>query len=219
MIYQIFKTPQNYQKILTLQESLREKIFTDNNFEGALLFLEHTPCYTLGIRGKEENILVTNDFIKRKGIEIYHIRRGGDVTYHGPGQLVIYIIAHIKRFGASSIKDFTKWWANQILYTITKELSIEAFWNDEHPGIWTNNGKIMATGLHFSKFVSIHGFALNINPDMENFMGINPCGDKNGKVTSIFKETGKIFSHIEIAEKIINNVSKFKKIEEGEFIL
>lgn len=218
MIYQIFKTPQPYQKILNLQESLREKVFTDENFKGAILLLEHTPCYTLGIRGKENNILVNENFLKTKGIEIYHIKRGGDITYHGPGQLVIYIIAHIKKAGFSSIKEFTKWWAERILSAIKNEFKIEAFWDDEHPGLWTKNGKIMATGLHFSKFVSTHGFALNINPDMENFMGINPCGDVGGKVTSLYKETGKTFTHTEVAELIINNISEIKETEKGEFI-
>ncbi len=207
LYYNINSVPQKYEKILELQENLRKEVLGEKRGLGIVLFLVHKPVFTLGIRGKFENILFNEDEIKKRGIDIVKIKRGGDVTYHGPGQLVIYPIINIKKAGFFSIKEFVAWWNRGISSILRKKYKINAKWTEERPGIWVENKKIMAVGLHFRKFVPIHGFALNINPNMENFAGIIPCGLKDAGVTSIKSESNKE----PLVEQIANEILDFVK--------
>jgi len=206
--FHIFKEPCCYEETLLLQEQIRERVINGELDNGLILFLEHKPVYTLGLRGNRSNILASDDFIQREGIEIHKIKRGGDITYHGPGQLVIYPIVNIKKLGFNSIKEFVVWFGEMIASVLRKNYGIDAIWNNERTGIWVKNNKIMATGLHFKNFVPVHGFALNISPNMNHFSGIIPCGITDGGITSIYKENGKIPSYAEVAAHIIESIKE-----------
>ncbi len=219
MFYKIFTNSEPYGKILEMQENFRNQVLNNELENGIIMFLSHTPVYTLGIRGKRENILVSDTFLEKEKIEIFNIRRGGDVTYHGPGQLVIYPILNIKKLGFVSIKEFVIWWGELISTILQENYGIkEARWDDERTGIWIKNNKIMATGLHFKHFVPIHGFALNINPNPLHFAGIIPCGITDGGVTSIKKESGLEPLISEISEIIIKKVRSTLNKEIKEYI-
>lgn len=217
MYYHIFSGYQDYAKMLTIQEDLRNKVIAGELEEGVFLFLEHNPVYTLGIRGKREHILMRQDEMEKRGIAVFKTKRGGDITYHGPGQLVIYPIIDIRKAGFGSVKEFVVWCGEIITSVLKEKHGVSAVWNEKQTGIWANGSKIAAVGMHFRNFVSAHGFAVNIDPDFDNFNGIIPCGIKNCGITSIMKETGKKLSAGDLGVDIINSLKnglKNKNIRE-----
>lgn len=207
MYYHILHNPQPYEPVLILQEKLRNDVLNNKLNNGVILFLEHTPVYTLGIRGKKDNLLADADFIRREKIEIHKIRRGGDITYHGPGQLIIYPILHIKKLGFASIKSFVEWWNALISEVLHQHYNISACFDESRPGLWVDNKKLMAVGLHFRHFVPIHGFALNIDPDKNHFHGINPCG-LGSEITSIRDISGKSPAIQTLSREILSKVEQ-----------
>jgi len=217
MYYSILGENRDYAETLELMESLRDRVIEGELEEGVILFLSHLPVYTLGIRGKRENILVSEKFIKREKIEIHKTKRGGDITYHGPGQLIIYPILSIKKLGYRSIKEFVLWWGETIASFLRDQYGIKnAMWEEEKTGIWTEKGKIMAVGLHFRHFVSAHGFALNINPNMNHFGGIIPCGIKNSGISSVLAESGQHPDITKLSKELIAYIkaNRFKNLRE-----
>lgn len=196
--FRIFDKPQDYGRILEFQESLRNDVVAKKS-AGSVLFLEHGPVYTSGIRGKDE------DFLKPAGdIPVFSIRRGGELTFHGPGQLVIYPVIDFRTYGFASIKEFVLFFADSIKSVLTGFCGVKNLeWHDEKAGLWVEDKKIAFTGMHFKKFVPIHGFSVNISNDLSYFSRIVPCGIPNCKITSVKAETGKIFQVREVAEAII----------------
>lgn len=192
-----FSNPQDYGEILSYQESLRDSVIAGKS-EGGVLFLEHFPVYTSGLRGKAEQ------FIGPVGdIPVFNIRRGGELTFHNPGQLVIYPVIDFRHFGFRSIKEFVLFFAASIVSVLRGFCGVsEAEWRDEPSGIWVGDRKIGFTGLHFRKFVPIHGFSVNISNDLSPFENIIPCGIVGCRITSVEKETGNIESVNEVAKRI-----------------
>ena len=195
--YQIFEKPCDYGKLLEFQENLRNDVVSKKS-DGCVLFLEHDPVYTLGLRGKKE------DFIKPVGnIPVFNIRRGGELTFHGPGQLVIYPVIDFRNYGFASIKEFVLFFADSIKSVLTDFCGVKNLeWHDEKAGLWAEDRKIAFTGMHFRKFVPIHGFSVNISNDLSYFSRIVPCGMPDCRITSVEKETGEIFQTRDVAEKI-----------------
>lgn len=159
-----------------------------------LLFCEHPHVYTLGKSGKEENLLINEDFLKAKGAELFRINRGGDITYHGPGQIVGYPIIDLDNFGVS-IKSYIDKLEEVIIRTLQK-FDILASRSHGATGVWLDAGhpvrarKICAIGVRTSHWVSMHGFALNVNTDLNFFDYIVPCGIVGKAVTSMEAELG-----------------------------
>ena len=201
--YRIFENTCDYGEILEFQENLRNEVIAKNSV-GSVLFLEHKPVYTSGLRGKEE------DFLKPVGdIPVYNIRRGGELTFHGPGQLVIYPVIDFRNYGFASIKEFVLFFANSIKSVLGSFCGVKNIeWHDEKAGLWVEDRKIAFTGMHFRKFVPIHGFSVNISNDLSYFSKIVPCGMPNCKITSVKEETGRIFQVREVAEKIAAEINK-----------
>lgn len=197
----IFEKPCDYGEILELQEKTRDSVISGES-SGTVFFLEHLPVYTSGIRGREDQ------FIKPIGsIPVYNIRRGGELTFHNPGQLVIYPVVDFRRHGFRSIKEFVLFFAASIQSVLNDFCGVEkALWQDEKSGIWVEDRKIAFTGMHFRKFVPIHGFSINISNDLTPFSNIIPCGIVNCKITSVEKETGRIFKPADVAEEIIRRI-------------
>ncbi len=189
--------------MLDLQERLRDEVLAGRWDEGVVLFLEHQPVYTLGIRGVEAHVLLPSAERERRGIALYRTRRGGDVPYHGPGQLVIYPILDIRRCRFGSIKELVVWWGRGLADLLMRCYGIPAFWDEKRTGVWVGRNKIAAVGIHVKRGVTAHGFALNVSPDLEPFQGIIPCGIRDGGVTSIAREGGTAPSIAEVTQGVL----------------
>ena len=148
-----------------------------------LILVEHLPVVTLGRRGRHENIRVSTDYLKSLGIEVVSTDRGGDVTYHGPGQLVGYPIIDLKAYQQDV--DWILRKLEGILIVSLKRIGIDAYCERGMTGVWVGGAKIAAIGIGISHWVTFHGFALNVAPMMEHFSLIIPCGIKDKPVTSV----------------------------------
>ena len=154
--------------------------------DGALLLLEHPHVYTLGRRGRLDDILAPEDSLSSLGVEIHHVDRGGEVTYHGPGQLVGYPILDLRRLGMRPL-EYVRSLERLLIDTLYGfGIAAEA---DGHPtGVWAGGAKIAAIGVRVSRGVTTHGFALNVSPDLGYFEHIVPCGMRDCRVTSMVSE-------------------------------
>lgn len=182
----------------TIQQETHSSVSSGGKDE--ILIFQHPNTYTLGRMGKPEDILINNEDIKRLDIEIRNTDRGGEVTYHGPGQLVVYPIIKLDRLKLNPSE-----YVNTLKTAITGCLSdynIVANENDMPTGVWVQNRKIAAIGVRVSKKTTSHGLALNVTTDLSYFDHIIPCGIQNCVVTSIEKETSNTPTIEEIAENI-----------------
>jgi lipoate-protein ligase B len=147
-----------------------------------LLLVEHLPVITLGRRGSLSDIYVSEDELARRGIQVKHTTRGGLVTYHGPGQLVGYPIVSLRERGLR-VPEYVHTLEASIIAALA-EIGVSAFRDPEHIGVWTDRGKIGAIGIAQRHGVTLHGFAVNLQPHLEHFRLINPCGIGEHGVTS-----------------------------------
>lgn len=176
-----------YQAAWDVQLEVHEEVMAGR--EDVLLFVEHDPVLTLGANFHEENLLFSREQYGEMGVDVVRTDRGGDVTYHGPGQLVIYPIFNVANHG----KDLHKWMRDleETMILACASFGIEAHRKpDVNTGAWVGNNKIAAIGVKVRKWVNLHGIALNIDPDMRAFQLINPCGIVTHGVTSLRKELG-----------------------------
>ncbi len=177
-----------YSKAYSLQmELLRKRL--NGGITDALLLLEHPPTFTIGKSGKVENVLVSQAELAQNGISLFFVDRGGDVTYHGPGQLVGYPIIDLKSKGGNLhryVHDL-----EEVIIGTLNDFSIKACRDESHRGVWVRGEEIAAIGLRVIRWISMHGFALNVKADLDQFKLINPCGRSNGKATSISKILGQ----------------------------
>lgn len=160
-----------------------------------LLFCEHPHVITIGKHGKSENLLFQESFLKEKGVSLFLIDRGGDITYHGPGQLVGYPIFDLEKLGIGLRQYIFN--IEEIVIRLLAKYNIQAERLDGAAGVWIDTTipskarKICAIGVRSSRFVTMHGFALNVNTDLSYFSLINPCGFTDKGVTSMEKELGQ----------------------------
>ncbi|MDO9152918.1 MAG: lipoyl(octanoyl) transferase LipB [Paludibacter sp.] len=175
------------------KKSIEQKL-RDDTTENYLVFCEHPHVYTLGKSGNEQNLLLNYIQLQAKNAEFVHTNRGGDITYHGPGQLVGYPIFDLANFGMG-LKQYI-YTMEECIILLLKNYDIIAGRLEGATGVWLDVGaksarKICAIGVRSSRFVTMHGFALNVNTQLEYFNYINPCGFIDKGVTSIEKETGR----------------------------
>jgi len=180
----------DYLEALAIQEKLMAQRQAGEGID-TLLLVEHLPVLTLGRRGKQNNIIVPEEFLKANNINVYEISRGGDVTYHGPGQVVGYPIMDLRNYG-KDIKDFV-WRIEEVFIRLLKEeYDIEASREDnKYTGVWVGDEKITAIGIAVKKWVTMHGFAFNVNTNLDHFKWIVPCGLADRGVVSLEKILGK----------------------------
>lgn len=178
----------DYKEVWELQKIIHEKRVNEE-LPNTLLLVEHNPVITMGKSGQESNVLFPVEFLKEKGVDFYHIERGGDATYHGPGQLVGYPIFNV-RDGLAGIKPFINGMEEAIIATL-RGFGIDGYKKKDMIGVWTEKGKICSIGVAVKKWVSFHGFALNVNTDLSYFDLIVPCGLKNVEMTSMQRILGK----------------------------
>jgi len=176
-----------YQKALDLQiQTLNAKIVTPS-LPDQLFWVEHPRVFTLGRRGGRENIIVSQDFLRSQGIEVVQTDRGGNITFHGPGQAVLYPVMDLSRakIGAA---DFVHG-LEEIMRQTVLAFGISAVRDPENHGLWVGGKKIGSVGISIKRGISIHGLALNVCPDLTPFSWINPCGLENVAMTSLAMET------------------------------
>ncbi|MGB0427984.1 MAG: lipoyl(octanoyl) transferase LipB [Flavobacteriales bacterium] len=174
-----------------------------------LLICEHPHVYTLGKSGKFEHLLINNEQLKAKGASFYKINRGGDITYHGPGQLVVYPIFDLDQF-FTDIHKYLRFLEEAVILTL-KEYGISAERSTGETGVWLDIGtmnarKICAMGVRASRWITMHGLAFNLNTDLDYFTNIIPCGITDKSVTSLNIELRKQVDIKEVAQKLTGHL-------------
>lgn len=201
-----------YRKSLSIQLNLRSKKEENKKFDDFLLVLQHNPVFTVGRKGSREDILVSDKILKEEGIDVVNVQRGGEVTYHGPGQLVGYLLLNLARLDMS-IDQFV-WNMEEVLIRLLETYGIVGWRMEGYPGVWINHQarkwKIAAIGARASKMITSHGLALNVNTDMDHFQMIIPCGITEFSPISMKQVLGKSIDINEI-------YTKFEKIFEEIF--
>jgi len=200
----------SYRDAYRLQRQLLEER-AGGRIPDTLLLLEHPPTITVGKSGKLENILASPEELARKGVSLVFIDRGGDVTYHGPGQLVGYPIFDLRGWG----KDIHRYIRNleEAIIRTLKDFSIESGRDKNHPGVWVGNQEIAAIGLRLKKWITMHGFALNVNTDLAHFSLIYPCGFTDRTATSISQQLGRETSMATVTERLLSHFAEIFRIE------
>lgn len=183
---------------------------------GWLLTVEHNPVYTLGKSGKDENMLVPEAYLRSIGAEFFHIDRGGDVTFHGPGQIVGYPILDLEQLGIG-LREYIDS-IEEAIIGVCAEWGIEAGRVAGASGVWIDGDtprarKICAIGVKSSRYVTMHGFALNVATDLRYFNHINPCGFVDRGVTSIEREVGHAVDFEQVKMQVVKHLSEKLKIE------
>ncbi len=209
---------ERFEEVVQVKEANRrrdDKEITPN----FLLYCEHPHVYTLGKSGKDSNLLINEEFLKAKGATFHRINRGGDITYHGPGQIVCYPILDLDNFGLS-IKSYIDKLEEVIILSLrhygiegSRSLGATGVWLDvDHP---TKARKIAAIGVRTSHWVSMHGFAFNINTDLNYFDYIVPCGIQGKAVSSLERELGKKIDILEVKAIVMQ---QFKSVFDMEIV-
>lgn len=198
-----------YQKALDLQMEIF-KLVENKDIDGVLLILEHTPVLTMGIRTEEKNLLVSEEYLNNMGVELYKTDRGGDITFHGPGQIVAYPIIRIKDFKLKLGQYMHK--LEEVIISTLEDYGLKAYSRDEFPGVWVDDTKICAIGVRAKKFIVYHGLAFNVNVDKNYFNLINPCGITEYSVSSMsdFIETVDIE---DVKDTVIKNFNKHFEVD------
>ncbi|MBK8139736.1 MAG: lipoyl(octanoyl) transferase LipB [Chitinophagaceae bacterium] len=210
----------DYQEKL-LQENVKKKSTVGGQqlTVNHLLFVEHPPVYTLGKSGNMDNVLMSDDELQANNIEFFHTNRGGDITFHGPEQIVGYPILDLEKF----YTDIGKYLRNieEVIILTMAAYGIKGDRSAGETGVWIEPGvpgkerKICAIGVRCSRWITMHGFAFNVNTDLSYFNNIIPCGIVNKQVTSMQKELGHSLDMQEVKEKVKSN---FERVFEAELI-
>ncbi|MCX6274198.1 MAG: lipoyl(octanoyl) transferase LipB [Bacteroidetes bacterium] len=201
------------------QKLLKRSSGKDLQTSNYLLFCEHPHVYTLGKSGKEKHLLINEEQLKNNDAEYFQINRGGDITYHGPGQLVGYPILDLENF-FTDIHKYLRYLEEAIILTL-KEYDIQAGRIKGLTGVWLDAEdpdkarKIAAFGVRCSRWITMHGFAFNINTDLSYFGNIIPCGIEDKAVTSLQKELGRIVEMEEVKSKVKKHIVQLFEMSIG----
>ena len=202
--YQSYRTVWDYQEVLLQQNTQLKAQGKAESTRHHLLLVEHPPVYTLGKSGKISNLLFTEEERKERNIEFFHINRGGDITFHGPGQVVGYPIVDLEK-----MKPDLGWYLRsleEVIILTLADYGISGGRSKGETGVWLDTDipgkarKICALGIKCSRWITMHGFAFNVNTDIGYFEGIVPCGIENKQVTSLQKELASVISLAEVKE-------------------
>lgn len=208
------KSKQRQLQTTTVEDVTVEEELTTTNH---LLFVEHPPVYTLGKSGSVKNILISEEEMKRRGIEYYPTNRGGDITFHGPQQIVGYPILDLEKF-ETDIGKYLRRLEDVIILTMA-EYGLKGERSAGETGVWLDpdvkgkERKICAMGVRCSRWITMHGFAFNVNTDLNYFNNIIPCGIENKQVASLEKELGRQVDYEEAKQKVKSNFEKVFNIK------
>jgi lipoate-protein ligase B len=175
-----------YQEAWEFQQTLVRARIENKISQDVILLLEHAPVFTLGRRGGLQNLTVSDAFLKTSGIQVIQVERGGDITYHGPGQMVVYPILDLdrQRLGITELVFMLE----EVMIRVSETLGVQAARNPMNRGVWVGDKKLGSIGLAVRKGISFHGMALNVNLSMTPFEWIYPCGLTNISMTSLERE-------------------------------
>ena len=205
-----------YELALKQQQILR-RARAEGEIPDVLLLLQHPPVFTVGRFRGEEDITVSPDVLIQEGIAIFHTNRGGGITYHGPGQLVGYPILDLKEMGLG-VREYI-WKLEETIIRLLLGLGINGLRVARYPGgVWVGEEKICSVGIHISHYITMHGFALNVNNDLRYLEFINPCGMKGNAMTSVSELLGHSVEPEAIIEAVLNSFSAVfgLKCEQGD---
>ncbi|MCS5647290.1 MAG: lipoyl(octanoyl) transferase LipB [Candidatus Marinimicrobia bacterium] len=192
----------SYKAVWDLQKEMQQQRI-NGNIEDTLILVEHDPVYTLGKNANEDHLLQSRD----ESVDVFNIERGGDITFHGPGQLVGYPILDL-----SNYKKSVSWYMRtleQVLIDTLIEFKIIAQRNEGLTGVWVGDEKIAALGVRISRWVTMHGFSLNVNPDLSFYDGIIPCGIFDHGVTSMEQLLGETQNNDNVKNMVIEKFNKY----------
>jgi lipoate-protein ligase B len=196
----------DYKEAWDLQKSVFNKRLS-GEIPDTFFMLEHPHTYTLGKVAEKENLISNDDQLKELGISVYEIDRGGDITYHGPGQIVGYPIINLKDWKEDTHEYLRG--LEEIMIQTCAHYGISSERNSKYTGVWIGNRKIAAIGIKVSRWITMHGFAFNVNTDLNYFGGIIPCGIKDKDVTSLQRELNKQLDIQEVKEVLLQNFKKY----------
>jgi lipoyl(octanoyl) transferase len=199
-----------YAEVLELQRDLRRRRIEGELGEDVLLLVEHPPVITLGRGTRPSSLPIARSELERRGVEVFEVERGGDVTFHGPGQLVGYPILDLRGH-----RQDLHWYLRRledVLIQALGELGIEADRNPGLTGVWTAGRKIASIGIHVKQWVTLHGFALNVTTDLDPFDLIVPCGIRQVVMTSVASELLRTDSEALMAEVRRGVVGAFRGV-------
>ncbi len=196
-----------YEDALTIQQKAYEKIKLSNGRSGYLFLLEHSPVITNGRFGNDDNFVLPVGQIEKLGIEVYKSERGGDLTYHGPGQLVAYPIIDLRAFNLGVKAYITS--LEQVLINLLSEFGIDSDRREGYPGVWTGGEKIASIGVSVKNGITMHGSALNVSTDLEGFSLIVPCGISDVRVTSMEKTLG---AEVQMKDVVKSFIRQFETV-------
>ncbi len=199
----------DYARAWDLQHDLWSKR-VEGVLPDLLLILEHPHVITLGRRGNRSHLIASPEVLEAMKIPIFHVERGGDITYHGPGQAMVYPILDLKDYGYRLIRYIGQ--LEEVILHVLKDFGIEGRRDPSNRGVWVNHDKIASIGVAIKRWVSFHGFSLNYETDLKYFDLINPCGLVGQKITTMSKILGTRVSREELAERICFHFGEvFKK--------
>jgi lipoyl(octanoyl) transferase len=201
----------DYQKAWELQHQLWLKR-AEEELPDLILFLEHPHVITLGRRGNRSHIIASPEVLEEMKIPLFHVERGGDVTYHGPGQIVVYPIFDLKDYGYRLIRYIGQ--LEEVILRVLKDFGIKGRRDPVNRGVWVNGKKIASVGVAIKRWVTFHGLSLNYETNLKYFELINPCGLEGRKMTSMGKILGTEISREQLVESIGFH---FKKIFERDW--
>ena len=204
---------QPYRPVWELQQELQKKRIAQQ-IPDTLIFVEHNPVYTIGKNGSDLHVIASSDFLQLHDIEVVQVDRGGDVTYHGPGQLVGYPI-----FDLHQHKQSISWYMRsleEVFIEVLNQYNLHGERSEGYTGVWIKDEKITALGVRISRWVTMHGFAFNVNTNLSHFGGIIPCGIFQYGVTSLQKAINQSVDMEEVKQFVIEAFQKvfnFSKVE------
>jgi len=193
-----------YREAWDLQHRLHEAV-REGREPDTWILVEHPPVVTLGRTAKRDNVLLSREVLAARGVDLVEIERGGDVTYHGPGQLVVYPIRKLERF--REIVPLVRALEGAVIETVARYGIAGERWS-EHAGVWVGSNQICAIGLAVQKMVSLHGIALNVATNLGYDRIINPCGLTDRGITSIAREAGRPVTIDEVKPVLVEKLAR-----------
>lgn len=199
-VYQAGRVP--YDEAFQIQQELARRMAKSGlTGRGALILLEHPPVITIGRRGSVDHVVAPSSILEREQVEIREVNRGGDVTYHGPGQIVGYPIINLREYGNDVHEHMRR--LERVLIATLAEYGVASRQEAGYTGVWVDDRKIASIGIAVTHWVAYHGFALNVDPKLEHFDLIVPCGLRGVSMTSLTREAGRAIDVQEVRERLV----------------
>ncbi len=208
-----------YQSALLVQEQQAAALLSSDVDEQVVFTVEHPPTITIGKNGTRDHIVASDEELSRLGFEVFNVDRGGDVTYHGPGQLVVYPVLHLNPW-KNDVSRYVRMLEEVVLLAL-QEVDVEGRRLEGYPGVWVGDAKICAIGARVKRrntgeFVTSHGLAFNVTTDLNHFQTIIPCGIVDKGVTSVRELTSDPVSYIDWQQRILHSFAEVFEVSLAE---